>query len=47
MNTTAFLMALVLSLGYYVYTVRKERAKYREEGGAERPGPEGGKQICP
>ncbi|MBP2645683.1 MAG: hypothetical protein H6Q75_1123, partial [Firmicutes bacterium] len=27
MNTFAFLLALVVTVGYYFYTIKKERAK--------------------
>lgn len=33
MNVTAFIVALVISLSYYVYSVRKERARCRQTPG--------------
>lgn len=31
MNVTAFFLALAVSLGYYFYTVRRERAKQEKD----------------
>jgi hypothetical protein len=31
MNETAFILGAVLSVGYYVYTMRKQRAAFRNK----------------
>ena len=31
MNLGAFIFALVIALGYYFYTIRKERRRHREQ----------------
>lgn len=47
MNVTAFLVALIVTLGYYMYNVRKERARVRCElhNSEEAPNSEGGNNL--
>lgn len=42
MNTTAFVVSLVVGIGYYFYTVRKERSKHEHDKSQNISNSEGG-----